>query len=127
MKSEYPWIIDMDVEIDNLNKYNLIFSEIIIDPFKFAEEYNVTIPKYTILGLTRKERRTSPFISSYFDMTYEQGRELQNEMDEVMKTIEKSQALPDDLKLPKSRTIITGDFVIPPNLEIPEPYLEKYF
>lgn len=127
MKSEFPFIIDMDVEVDNLNKYNLIFAEIIIDPFKFAEVYDTTLPRYTVWGLTRNERRTSPFVSSFFDLTYEQGKEIQKEMDDVMNSVEKSQALPDDLKLPKSRTIVTGDFIIPPNIEIPESVKAKYF
>jgi hypothetical protein len=116
LKKEFPFIIDV-VPTENFEDYASVhFVYVIIDPNKFMEEYpeakiwshlkylgEIFMPGY-VYGMSFK----------FFFDTEEDYLPLQKEIDDTIKGVHNSQAIPSDLKLPTS--IGVSGFLIPKKL-----------
>jgi hypothetical protein len=113
IKKEYPWVIDIiPPSEDKLNEYNLIFIDLVIDPYKLQQEKDWELIYYVPTYLRAMGRYYSPYLSTIFDVSYSEGQEIPNEIEEMGRSIKQSPALPYDLKLPKGRKIVIGGFIV---------------
>lgn len=128
LRQEFPWIKDVLVPNDEeINKYNLIFVPLIIDPFILQKQVDLPLERWVKKYLTDKHYRDiggpyayiSSYISTMFNGDRDISRDLQDEVDKTMKSINRSAAIPDDLKLGKGRQFSSGEFIIP-MMDIPE-------
>ena len=109
LRQEYPWIKDVLVPSDEeINKYNLIFLPIVIDPFILQKEVGLPLERWIKRYLT--------------DERYKQTNR-QGELDITMRSVGRSAAIPNDLKMGKGRQFSSGEFLIP-EMDIPE---DAYF
>ena len=132
LRQEYPWVLDVLVPNDeDINKYNLIFLPIVIDPFMLQKEVGLPIESWIKRYLTderykqtyRQYAYVSSYISTMFNGDRDITRDLQEKVDITMKSVGRSAAIPNDLKLGKGRQFSSGEFIIP-EMDIPE---DAYF
>jgi hypothetical protein len=132
LRQEYPWVLDVLVPNDeDINKYNLIFLPIVIDPFILQKEVGLPIESWIKRYLTderykqtyRQYAYVSSYISTMFNGDRDITRDLQEKVDITMKSVGRSAAIPNDLKLGKGRQFSSGEFIIP-EMDIPE---DAYF
>lgn len=118
---KYKWVTDVTVDGNNINDYNLIFIQIHVDLDKFIQETD-SKPARWVRSFKGRDYTTS-FISTPFEnLQYEDGKIIQDEMDDLMIQVKKTPAIPDELKLPRGRRLTPGQFIIP----IPQDYENKY-
>jgi hypothetical protein len=129
LKREFPWIEKIDIREDELTKYKMLFLDIYIDPYELAEEKEWKIKWYQVRDIRRGESVKQAYISILYDISHEEGKELTEEIEDILSQVKKSPAVPIDLKLPKDRNFAVGSFVTSPNTQIPsnaEEYEEQY-
>jgi hypothetical protein len=115
LKREYPWIINVGVEEDRINEYNLIFIDVYYDPYMLEDEYGWGLANWLIRSIEDGREYNSPYLSTGFKCTYEDAREVADEIGETIKDIHNSPAMPYDLKLPGTRKLAIGRWVVPAN------------
>ena len=125
---EFPWIKDVVVPTDEeINEYNLIFLDIVMDPFELQREVGWPLATWIKLYLTTPTFAYAPnnysYVSSYLSTMFDTDRDntspIHNEIESTMRSVQKSAAIPHDLKLGKDRTFAIGEYAIP-KMEIPE-------
>ena len=132
LRQEYPWIKDVLVPSDEeINKYNLIFLPIVIDPFILQKEVGLPLERWIKRYLSdehyKQTNRQYAYVSSYISTMFNGDRDistlLQGELDILMRSVGRSAAIPNDLKMGKGRQFSSGEFLIP-EMDIPE---DAYF
>ena len=113
LKREYPWILDVGVEEDRINEYNLIFIDVYFDPFLIEDEYGWGLASWLVSSIEHGREYNSPYLSTGFKCTYEDAKEVTNEIEDTIKGIHKSAAMPYDLKLPGTRRLSIGRWIVP--------------
>lgn len=119
---EFPWIMDVQVPTDEeINKYTLIFLNIIYDPYKLQKITGWPFMSYMKFYLTKPNGwfndgsvYKSSYLTTAFEITRDKALEIQNEILETLQSVGKSQAIPEELKLGKERKFAVGDFIVPP-------------
>jgi hypothetical protein len=122
IKKEYPWVIDVIPPSEkDLNEYNLIFLDLVIDPYILQEEKEWPIIYYIIYNLKHYGTYKGTYLSVIFDVSYRESQDVIEEMITLAQGVKKSPALPKDLKLPENRRFSIGSFIIPSPSELPIP------
>ena len=107
---EYPWIKDVWVKEDEINKYSLIFLNIEIDPVMLGEERGWTLTPWVLSAYKNGKNYNGMYISLFYEnVDREDTRDLQNELAELANSVGKSPAFPKDLLLQGGRTFTIGD------------------
>ena len=126
LKREFPWIIDVKAPSDDeINKYNLIFLDIFIDPFLLQKEEGWPIVSYLKhylsggLGIHAPYTYQSSYLSTMFNVDRQETKEVQDDVESTMKSISQSNAIPQDLKLGKDRSLTVGSWIVPETKDIP--------
>ena len=118
---EYSWVKDVHVVKDEVNKWNLIFLNITIDPYELGREHGWQVARWVLNGIENNKEYWSPYLSTFFWNTkYEDTKPLQEQMNEAMASVHTSPALPHDLRLPGRRKLQTGAFYAYPDTITPE-------
>ena len=119
LKQQFPWIKEITFRPDEVNKYGLIFLDITMDPNILSEETGWQLTSYAKHDLDRYGDYKSPYLSTTMDITYEQSKEVTNQMEKVLDSVDKSPAIPRDLKLPEGRKLAIGTYIItqPPKIQ----------
>ncbi len=119
LKREYPWIVDILVPSDEeINKYGLIFLPIVIDPFLLQQMEGWPFNGYMRAYLTGFLKPEGPYSyrTSYLTTVYDVPREetipIQDNIENTMRAVAMSPAIPQDLKLNKDRTFVVGEYVL---------------
>ena len=122
LKREYPWIKDVVIkDNDEINKYNLIFLDVIIDPYELGRQEDWTVTSYLSRTINDLGEYWSPYLSSFFrDIMWEDARPLQDGVNKALTSIHTSPALPIDLRLPGSRKFQVGSWYAYPTSITPE-------
>jgi len=116
MMKEYPWIIDVTFDEEDLQRYNLIFLDLIVDPAKMGEAYGYELNSWVQSRVNRGENYHGTLPSLIFNVPYERGKdEVTVPIDNMIKDIHDSPALPDDMRLPRGRSFQVGSYVINPD------------
>jgi hypothetical protein len=118
---KYPWIKDIYAgDEEDLKKYSsMLFLDADIDAQQLADEMGWTMESW---ASPDKQRRTHN--RNYFDTVYlsvlftnpfdEEARALQNDIDDEMKRIQKSNAIPSDIKINKTLGLSRFRYNFPP-------------
>ena len=124
---KYPWIKDIYAgDEEDLKKYSsMLFLDADIDAQQLADEKGWTIEQW---AAPDKQRRA--YNRNYFDTVYlsvlftkpfdEEARALQNDIDDEMKRIQKSNAIPSDIKISKTLGLSNFRYNFPPPQEQPD-------
>ena len=122
---EYPWIKDVFFRNpEEVNKYNLIFLDLIIDPFELGEQEGWRLASYVTKSVERGDDFWSPYLSTFFRTNTDDARELVHKMDKTLENIHTSPAIPKEMKLPEHRKLNIGTWHIPQGLTIPTDYID---
>lgn len=104
---KYPWIKDLYVgDEDNITKYNsMLFLDMDIDALQMAEQYGMT-PEFWITnpswGFGNKAYYDSVYLTTMVSKDdYQKARDLQNDIEDEMRRIQKSDAIPSEYKIDK--------------------------
>jgi hypothetical protein len=123
-KMKYPWIKDFKIDENEINNYTIIFINLIVNPKLLKEQYNWDYGWY-IKSLAKRGPET---IESYLidreflnlksfmddDLGSVEVYEVKQELSELFKSLKQNPAIPEDLKLPKSRYLDVDGFYIDP-------------
>jgi len=119
LKQKFPFIIDMKLDNDDINRYGLVFLDIEIDLKKFMDLHpEVRLTPFVKYRLQTNSSGFFPFINLIFDG--EGIKDISDDMDSVLTKLHFSPALPDELRLPKDRRLSPSTFTITPSLQDPE-------
>ena len=119
LKQKFPFIIDMKLDEDDINRYGLIFLDIEIDLKKFMEIYPEARPtSFLKYRLQTNSSGFFPFINIIFDG--ESFKKISDDIDKVLTRLHNSPALPDELRLPIDRRLAPSAFTVTPSLQDPE-------
>ena len=118
---EYSWIKGVTTKEDEINKWNLIFLDVTIDPYELGRQEDWTVASYVGRSIKDVGEYWSPYISTFFkDVTWEDARPLQDSINKGLESIHTSPALPTELRLPGSRKFQVGSWYAYPNSITPE-------
>lgn len=125
LMKDFPWIKNVLPPDDDINKYGLIFLNLIVDPYELAKErdWRVAwfIKSYLQPGLMRGTF-WSPYLSTMFASGSEGASSETRELESYMNKIASSPAIPQDIKLPRGRKFSVGKVIMDPN----STYLREY-
>ena len=97
LKKEYPWIKDVVVKDDNdeINKYNLIFLDVTIDPYELGRQEDWTVSKYLDRSINEEGEYWSPYLSMFYkDVSWEDAKPLQDGINKSLESIHTSPSPP---------------------------------
>jgi len=120
---EYPWIKDVVYKNPNdINKYNLIFIDLVVDPYELAEEYGWDVIWYIDRRVAHGEFPNYSYLSILFDgpKSTDGAKDLQNQIEMDLLSIHRSAAIPQELKLPEDRRLVIGGVYVDPNTKLPQ-------
>ena len=116
LKREFPFIKDVRVREDQINKYGLIFLEIVIDPFEMAQTYGYNVSNWVKNELRRGQTHSSIAPSVFFDEPYSEVIKVGDMIGDLMTNIHNSNAIPDTMKLPRGRQLDFTSFIVDPSI-----------
>ena len=114
LKREFPFIKDVRVNEDEINKYGLIFLEIVMDPFDMAKTYGYNVSNWVKNNIRKGETDSAITPSVFFDEPYVDVIKVGDMVTELMDDIHNSKAIPDTMKLPRGRRLDYTSFVVDP-------------
>jgi hypothetical protein len=118
---EYPWIKDVTIREDEINKWNLIFLDVTIDPYELGRQEDWTVARYLDRSIRDNGEYWSPYLSTFYsDVSWEDARPLQDSINKSLESIHTSPALPTDLRLPGTRKFQVGSWYAYPTSITPE-------
>ena len=118
---EYSWIKDVVIREDEINKYNLIFLDITIDPYELGRQEDWTVTRYLERSINEQGEYWSPYLSMFYkDVSWEDAKPLQDGINKSLESIHTSPALPIDLRLPGTRKFQVGSWYAYPTSITPE-------
>lgn len=126
LKREFPFIKDVRIDEEKINKYGLIFIVLYIDPYQMAKIYNLTPSPYIIGSIMKGEEYfIGPVItpSVYFKEERPQVRPITDAVDTLIDEVHDSKAIPTTMKMPQGRKLaVEGYMVVPEYVTKPDSY-----
>jgi hypothetical protein len=124
LKREFPFIKDVRIDEEHINRYGLIFIEIYIDPYQMAKTYNLTPSPYIISSIMKGEDYfNGPVVtpSIYFKEGYSEMSPITNAIDRLIDEVHDSNAIPMTMKMYHGRKLAVGGYVvIPEYVSVPQ-------
>ena len=118
---KYPWIKDIYAgDEEDMKKYSsMLFLDADIDAQQLADEMGWTMEQWTAPDIQRKIYKRDYFDTVYLSVLFtkpsdEEARQLQNDIDDEMKRIQKSDAIPSDIKIGKTLGLSVFRYNFPP-------------
>jgi hypothetical protein len=113
LMKQYPWIKDVTVDPEQLTKYNLIFLNFDIDPAMLAEEMGWELNSWVKEAYEVGEMYHGLYLSLFFrGLGFDDTKFIINDMEKTFRDINRSPALPEDLKIKGERRFTVGDFIM---------------
>ena len=107
---EFPWITDVTVTQDNLDRYNTIFLDLEVNLPRLLETYGWGPYRSAQRAWDENKYFHSMHLSLLGNVSYEEARPVASEIERLYKAISESPALPKDLRLKTGRRFSIGDF-----------------
>jgi len=119
LMNEFPWIKGVTVNDGDLQTYNLIFLNLIIDPTIIKKQYGWDLNPWVNRYIKDGESYNAAAASIIFNVTYDESRNtIVNPITTMMEQIHNSPAIPTELKLPEGRQLSLGNLIINPTENI---------
>lgn len=115
LTDEYPYIKDVKIDYNDIEKYRTIFLILYVNPIEMSEYYETPFMKYVDGYIRRNEELDAVSPSIILDMSYEEGRDIGEEIDNKIKGIVNNPIIPNELKNLDHRTFGIGAFRTIPN------------
>jgi hypothetical protein len=111
LKQRFPWIKDVFVRQEDLEKYNLIFLNFNIDPYEFAKKYNYEVKDMFKISIKDQYLDIShPHLLT--DMTYEEWSSIREKIKGAINDVIKNPSVPQEYRIPGDRGVDIGTFTI---------------
>ena len=108
---EFPWIKNVTVTQDNLDRYNTIFLDFEVDLPRLLETYGWEPYRSAQRAWDENKYFHAMHLSLFGDVPYEAAKTaVTDDMEKLFVAIHDSPALPKDLKLKTGRRFSIGDF-----------------
>ena len=118
LMKEYPWVKDVTFNPEELGMYNLIFLNLIVDPAKMGEAYGWEMVPWVKRAFEEGQKYSGNYPSLLFKVSYEVGRDtIGDHMEDTLRQIHSSPALPEDMRLPRGRQFQVGSYTVNPDGE----------
>jgi hypothetical protein len=117
LKREFPFIKDVRINEEQINRYGLIFIEIYIDPYEMAKMYDLTPSEYIMSSIMKGEDYfNGPVVtpSIYFKEGYAEMSPITNAIDKLIDEVHDSNAIPMTMKMFHGRKLAVGGYVVIP-------------
>jgi hypothetical protein len=98
-KKEYPWITDVFVTQNELDKYGTVFLNFDFDPYEFAKTYDTEINDYIGEMIKNGDHINLIYPSIIGDMTHDEFTGIRDQIQRLIKTITNNPTLPDEFKI----------------------------
>lgn len=123
---ENPWIKDVTPTDggEKVNEYTLIFITLHINPFELSDITGWPITKWVFDDIKNGITYWSPYLSLIMNVPYEEAKLTTNEIDDTIKSIHTSSAIPKELRLPQTRKLSIGRFSTQEGITIPTSYVD---
>jgi hypothetical protein len=122
LKREFPFIKDVRIDEEKINKYGLIFLELYIDPYQMAKIYNLTPSEFVIGSVMKGEDYFNGPVSTptiYFKEGLEQIKPITDSIDRLVNDVHNSNAIPSTMKMYQGRRLSVGGYVVIPEFVTP--------
>ena len=124
---KYPWIKDIYAgDEEDMRKYSsMLFLDADIDAKQLADEKGWTLEQWVDPDIQRRIYKREYFDTVYLSVLFtkpsdEEARQLQNDIDDEMKRIQKSNAIPSDIKIGKTLGLSNFRYNFPPPQATPD-------
>ena len=118
---EYPWIKDVQLDVPRLENFTyVIFLDIFIDPYELGKEQEWDVARWIDRSVEQGEQYESMSLSLFFVGSTEDMRELKNDVNTTIEDIQRSPAIPPEMRMPEARFMV-GSFFTAKGLTVPEP------
>ena len=107
---EFPWVTNVTVTQDDLDRYNTIFLDFEVDLPRLLETYGWEPYRSAQRAWDNNQYFHSMHLSLLGNVSYEEARPVSSEIERLYKAVSESPALPTDLSLKKGRRFSIGDF-----------------
>ena len=116
LMKEYSWIKDVTFTPNELDKYNLIFLNLIVNPAEMGELYEWEMMPWVKRAWSEGLHYHANFPSIMFNISFTVGKdELADPLNDIIEQIHNSPALPNELRLPKGRSFQVGSYIFNPD------------
>ena len=123
LKREFPFIKDVRIDEDKINKYGLIFIVLYIDPYQMGKLYELTPSEFIMSSIMKGEDYfNGPVItpSIYFKEEQPVVKPITEAIDTLIDEVHDSKAIPTTMKMPQGRKLaVEGYTVIPEYVTVP--------
>jgi hypothetical protein len=122
LKREFPFIKDVRLDEEKINKYGLIFIDIYIDPYQMAKIYNLTPSEFIMSSIMKGEDYfNGPVItpSIYFKEERPQVKPITEAVDTLIDEVHDSNAIPSTMKMFHGRKLAVGGYMVVPEFVTP--------
>jgi len=110
---EYPWIKDVTVTSENLNRYNLIFLDVDVDPIKLGEDIGLELTPWVKRAYENGKEYHAMYLSLLFPGVENNATTyVTRDIEELINSVGKSPAFPSELRIKGGRRFAIGDFWI---------------
>jgi hypothetical protein len=119
LKREFPFIKDVRINEENINKYGLIFIYIVIDPYQMAKMYNLTPNKFVLDRIMEgKKDFDIPAItpSIFVSESHSDVKPITSAIDNLITDVHNSNAIPSTMKMFRGRQLSVGGYMVDPLL-----------
>jgi len=125
LKNEFPWIIKIIPPTqDKLNEFNLIFIDLLVNPFLMRNYIGAPLQGWTLRRLLKKEGDDTPsFIGTILNINHSDYSDITDTIDNIVDEVQKSPVIPQHLKIPGNRKLSVSALRYPAGLDIPKEYL----
>jgi hypothetical protein len=117
LKREFPFIKDVRIDEDKINRYGLIFIELYIDPYQMANIYSLTPSEFIMSSIMKGEDYfNGPVFSPtiYFKEGLLQVKPITEAIDRLIEDVHKSNAIPSTMKMFHGRRLSVGGYIVIP-------------
>jgi len=113
LMNQFPWIKDITVDQEQLDRYNIVFLNFDIDVTMLGEEYEWTLTPWVLRASKENKRYHGMYLGLFFQSVgYDETKHIIEDIEKTIKDINKSPALPSELKMKGDRRFSVGDFTM---------------
>jgi len=114
LMKEFPWIKNISVTQENLDKYGIIFLDFEVDLPQLLQTYDWTPYFGAQRAWDNNQYFHAMYLSLFGDIGYTEGKDVANDIERVFNAVHESPALPKDLRLKTGRKFAVGDYYFNP-------------
>ena len=109
LKKEFKWIKDIRLDGDPTRYVNLIFLEVIMDPFECAEEEGLTVAHYIKKNTPENFGHLGTFFVEPIGIPL--IKNIEDEMEQICKSVKTNPAIPQELRFKRQARFDVNTYI----------------